>query len=143
MGRPLDRKTHQISTLKLHSLKTAFKKGLIKTVYSCASLVELVCFTWIKAAAGIKTTMGPDDENHVACTHPPDYHERVFPVILHSGRRRSLLLSRFSQRLCPAHSSNTWDVWVGVDGLSRSASQSALEERTFTDRLQEKILNTD
>lgn len=108
---------------------------------SCASLLKPVSFTWIKAAAGI--TMGPEDKNHVGCKHPPDYHGRAFPVILHSGKGRSLLLSRFSKQLCPAHSSSTWDVWAGGDGLSRSASLSALEERTFTDRLQEKTVNTD
>lgn len=86
---------------------------------------------------------GPEDKYHVGCKHPPDYRGRAFPVILQSGKRRSLPLSRFSQRLRPAPSSSTWDVWAGVDGLSRSASLSAVEERTFTGRLQEKTQNAD
>lgn len=80
----------------------------IRTVYCCAS----PCGTWLKAAAGI--TMGPKDKNHVGRKHPPDYHGRVFPLILH--RREEFASVTFLEALCPAHSSSTWDVWAGVDG---------------------------
>lgn len=50
---------------------------------------------------------GPEDKYHVGCKHPPDYRGRAFPVILQSGKRRSLpchvSLSDSVQPPPPAH----------------------------------------
>lgn len=127
-----------LSNLESHSL---YKSLMKKCIFMCVPCG--ICVLSDKSSNWNYNNHGPEDKYHVGSKHPPDYRGRAFPVILQSGKRRSLPLSRFSQRLRPAPSSSTWDVWAGVDGLSRSASLSAVEERTFTGRLPEKTHNAD
>lgn len=140
MGSPLNRKTRLINRLIQFEITQPLQK---LNVHILVRPLWNLYFLSDKSSSWNYNNHGPGDKYHVGSKHPPDYRGRAFPVILQSGKRRSLPLSRFSQRLRPAPSSSTWDVWAGVDGLSCSASLSAVEERTFTGRLQEKTQNAD
>lgn len=122
-----------LSNLESQSL---YKSLINKCIFLCVPC-GICMFKVIKAAAGITTTMALRTRTTWAPNILQTTAEERFQLFC-TGKRRSLPLSRFSQRLRPAPSSSTWDVWAGV-----SASLSAVEERTFTGRQQEKTQYAD